>query len=163
MKKRLLFHSSKVWWSKSWLQGYVFHQKLWLNLRNSSSVFACCLSGGGTFSEAVEWPCVALPLKHLLGEFPGCPLVRIQHFHCCSPGFSPGQGTKILQAVRRSQNKQNNKNKKVWLHQSRCLERFCSLSKRKRELCTDSLYGLDKWWSPHTEYRLMKKSHPTRA
>ena len=32
-------------------------------------------------------------------EFPDGLAVRIRHFHCHSPGSSPGQGTEILQAV----------------------------------------------------------------
>ena len=38
-------------------------------------------------------------LKNLLnGEFPGSPVVRTRHFHCCGLGSIPGWGTKILQA-----------------------------------------------------------------
>ena len=32
-------------------------------------------------------------------ELPGDPVVRTPSFHCCGPGFSSGQGTKIPQAV----------------------------------------------------------------
>ena len=32
------------------------------------------------------------------GEFPEGPVVRIQLFHCHSPGSIPGWGTKLLQA-----------------------------------------------------------------
>jgi len=33
------------------------------------------------------------------GEFPGCPVVRTPNFHCWGPGFYPGQGTKVPQAM----------------------------------------------------------------
>ena len=32
-------------------------------------------------------------------DFPGCPVVRTQHFHCWGTGLIPGQGTKILQVM----------------------------------------------------------------
>lgn len=32
-------------------------------------------------------------------EFPGCPVIRIRHFHCRGPGPILGQRNKILQAV----------------------------------------------------------------
>ena len=38
-------------------------------------------------------------LSKVLGEFPGGLSVRTRFFHCHGPGSSPGQGTKILQAV----------------------------------------------------------------
>ena len=34
-------------------------------------------------------------------EFPGSPMARAQHFHCCGLGSIPGWGTKIPQAVQR--------------------------------------------------------------
>ena len=42
-----------------------------------------------------------------IGEFPGIPVVRAQRFHCRDLGLIPGQGTKILHALRCSQNKAN--------------------------------------------------------
>ena len=36
-------------------------------------------------------------------EFPGGPVVRTQHFHCCDTGSIPGQGTKIPQATQHNQ------------------------------------------------------------
>ena len=44
-------------------------------------------------------------------EFPGGPVVRTLHFHCRGPGFNPGWGTKIPQAVRHGQKKQKQKQK----------------------------------------------------
>ena len=32
-------------------------------------------------------------------ELPGCLVVKIKHFHCCSPGSIPGWGTEIMQAT----------------------------------------------------------------
>ena len=43
----------------------------------------------------------------ILWDFPGGPVVRTQHFHCWSLGSIPAQGTKILQAMWRSQKKKN--------------------------------------------------------
>ena len=40
-----------------------------------------------------------------LGEFPGGPVVRTQHFHCRGPGSIPSRETKILQAAWRGQKK----------------------------------------------------------
>ena len=40
------------------------------------------------------------------GEFPGGPVVRTRHFHCCS---IPGQGTKTPQAAQHGEKKQINK------------------------------------------------------
>ena len=36
-------------------------------------------------------------------EFPGGPVVKIQHFQCWGPGLIPGQGTNIPQAMQQSQ------------------------------------------------------------
>ena len=33
--------------------------------------------------------------KKVAREFPGGPVVRTWHFHCCGPGSTLGQGTKI--------------------------------------------------------------------
>ena len=33
--------------------------------------------------------------KKVAREFPGGPVVRTWHFHCCGPGSMLGQGTKI--------------------------------------------------------------------
>ena len=38
-------------------------------------------------------------------EFPGHPVVRTQHFHCCGPKFDPWLGTKIPQSAQCSQKK----------------------------------------------------------
>ena len=48
-------------------------------------------------------------------EFPGGPVVGTHHFHCHGSGSIPGQGTKILQAMRHSKktNKQTKQNKKL--------------------------------------------------
>ena len=35
----------------------------------------------------------------LLGESPGCLVVRIPAFHCCGPGSIPGGRTEILQGT----------------------------------------------------------------
>ena len=39
-------------------------------------------------------------------KFPGSPVVRTGHVHCCSSGSLPGQGTKIPQAMQYGQKKQ---------------------------------------------------------
>ena len=46
----------------------------------------------------------------ILWEFPGGPVVRTQHFHCCGQGSIPGLGAKIPHqaAVCRSQKKKSN-------------------------------------------------------
>ena len=36
-------------------------------------------------------------LKNKIREFPGSPMVRIQHFHCQGPGSVPSGEMKILQ------------------------------------------------------------------
>ena len=41
-------------------------------------------------------------------KFPGSPVVRIGHFHCCGPGSIPDQGTKIPQGVHCGQKKKKN-------------------------------------------------------
>ena len=38
---------------------------------------------------------------------PDSPVLRTQHFHCRGLGSTPGQGTKILEATQRSQEKEN--------------------------------------------------------
>ena len=46
--------------------------------------------------------------KFNFGEFPGGPVVRIQHFHYRAPGSIPDRGTKVLpQAVWQGQKKKN--------------------------------------------------------
>ena len=42
-------------------------------------------------------------------EFPGGPVVRTLHFHCCGPGLIPGWGTKIPQATQHGQKKKKEK------------------------------------------------------
>jgi len=44
-----------------------------------------------------------MQLKTLHREFPGCPAIRTQQFHCRAPGSIPGQGTKIPQATQHGQ------------------------------------------------------------
>ena len=47
-------------------------------------------------------------------EFPGGPVVRTWHFHCCGLGSIPGQGTKILQAVQCCQKKERASEMRNW-------------------------------------------------
>ena len=47
---------------------------------------------------------------------PGSPVVSTPRSHCQEPGFSPGWGTKIPQAVQRSQKKQKTKQNRMRYH-----------------------------------------------
>ena len=76
--------------------------------------FNGCPIAPGLFVEKETLPplnCFCIFVKNQLGwEFPGCPVVRIQHFHCCKLRLNPWLG-KSPQAMQTHQKKKKRKTK----------------------------------------------------
>ena len=63
--------------------------------------------GEGRIQNDVEMSCVWVTRKEngVVQEFPGSPVVRVQHFHFRGPESIPDQGTKIPQPMQYNQKK----------------------------------------------------------
>ena len=81
-------------------------------------------------------------------EFPGHPVVRTQHFHCCGPKFDPWLGTKIPQSAQCSQKK-----KKRWSrvpeHRKQAMGTAWQIIKLEEEGQQGKEQGTGRAWQTH--------------
>ena len=65
------------------------------------------------FEKATLSPlnCFCIFVKNQLGwEFPGCPVVRIQHFHCCKLRLNPWPGKRRATKIKKKKKKKTKEN-----------------------------------------------------